>query len=106
MKSIHLLLALLMASVDVVILSGLKMRYLGTIKGDWIFVAAFLVYGCQSLLFYHALQYSTLTQMNLLWDVTSDILVTIVGIYFFHEAVTQSQKLGIIFAFLAIFLLR
>lgn len=101
-----MLLALVLAGVDVVILSGLKMRYLGKIKGDWIFVVAFLVYGCQSLVFYKSLQYGTLTQMNMLWDVTSDILVTIVGLYLFREAVTESQKLGILFAFIAIFLLR
>ena len=99
-------LALFMASIDVIVLSLLKMKYLNEITGNWVFVVAFLVYGCQSIIFYKSLQYSSLTQMNILWDVTSDLLVTIVGLYVFKEVITSTQKIGILFAIAAIFLLK
>ncbi len=101
-----ILFGLAMAVIDVLVLSMLKMRYVGDIKGNWVFVFAFLVYGMQTVVFYKALGYSNLTNMNLIWDLSSDILVTIVGIYFFKEAVTFSQKFGIVLAIIAILLLK
>ncbi len=101
-----LMFGLAMACIDVIVLSALKMKHNGTIKTPWIFLIAFIVYGCQALIFYKALDYSNLTNMNLFWDITSDILVTIVGIYYFKEVETNLQRLGIILAFLSILLLR
>lgn len=106
MVSIPILFALAMACIDVVILSTLKMKHNGTIKTSWILVLAFLVYGCQALIFYKSLDYANLTNMNILWDVTSDVLVTIVGIYFFKEAVTNQQRFGIALAIISILLLK
>jgi len=97
---------LIMAAIDVLVLSLLKMRYVGDIASNWIFVFAFLAYGMQTIVFYKALGYSNLTNMNLIWDLSSDILVTIVGIYFFKEAVTFEQKIGIALAVVAILLLK
>lgn len=104
--SIPLLLGLAMATIDLVVLSMLKMRHLGTIKGNWVFVFAFIVYGCQSLIFYTALKYTNLINMNLMWDISSDVLVTLVGLFFFHEAITHHQRLGIILGFIALLLLK
>lgn len=106
MVSIPILFALAMACVDVVILSTLKMKHNGTIQTSWILVLAFLVYGCQSLIFYKSLDYANLTNMNIMWDVSSDVLVTIVGIYLFKEAVTSQQCMGIGLAIIAILLLK
>ena len=100
------LFGLAMATVDVVILSLLKMRHTGQLKTNWIFPIAFVVYGCQALVFYKALDYSNLTNMNLLWDISSDVIVTFVGLYLFKEAVTPKQKLGIVFGFIALMLLK
>ncbi len=95
-----------MAMIDVVVLSLLKARYIEEITGNWVFAFAFLVYGFQSLLFYKALSFTSLTSMNIVWDVTSDILVTIMGLYFFKEAITITQKIGILFAIIAMVLLK
>jgi len=96
---------LIMAMVDVVILSILKMKHIGQLTSQWVFVIAFIVYGCQALIFYKALDYSSLTNMNILWDVTSDILVTIVGIYLFKESVNDYQKVGIVMGVMGVILM-
>ena len=43
--------------------------------------------------------------MNLLFDVLSDISVTIMGIFYFKEGLTNIKKIGIVFAFIGIVLL-
>lgn len=106
MQTVMLWFGLLMASIDVVILSLLKMRYMGQICGDWVFPFAFIVYGCQAILFYKALQYGTMIQMNMIWDVISDIIVTMVGLYLFKEAINNRQKLGVALGVIALLLLR
>lgn len=95
-----------LATIDVIVLSLLKAKYLGTIQGLWVFVFAFIVYGCQVFIFYASLHYGSLTQMNLMWDLTSDVLVTFIGLYFFKEAMTPQQRAGVIFGFMAIMLLK
>ena len=101
-----LLFGFLLAAVDVVILSMLKMKSAGKINTQWVFLIAFLVYGTQSLIFYKSLNYSSLTVMNLMWDVMSDIMVTMIGFFVFREVLSQKQMLGVVFAFLAILLLK
>ena len=101
-----LIFGLFLALVDVIVLSLLKLKYIGTLNTWWVFVIAFIVYGLQPIVFYNSLKYSSLTAMNLLWDVTSDILVTMVGFLIFREAITQKQAVGVIFAFIAILLLK
>ena len=83
MVGLPILFGIAMACIDVVILSMLKMKHMGTLQSTWIFVIAFCVYGFQSLIFYKSLDYANLTRMNLLWDICSDVLVTIIGLYLF-----------------------
>lgn len=101
-----ILFGIVMASIDVVILSMLKLKHMGKIKTQWVFVLAFLVYGMQALIFYKALDFAKLSNMNMLWDVTSDVFVTIVGIYLFKEAVSDCQKIGIVLGITALILLH
>lgn len=98
-----------MAAVDVVVLSLLKAKYNGNypiLNTPWILVLAFVLYGFQTLIFYKSLSYGGLTQMNLMWDLSSDLLVTFIGLFFFMEAVTISQKIGIILGIMSIILLK
>ncbi len=106
MKHLALLFGLTMAIVDVIVLSTLKAKYIGLITSSWALIFAFLLYGCQTLIFYYSLHYSTLTQMNLIWNLTSEILITVLGLYFFHETVNNTHKIGIVFAMIALFLLH
>ena len=46
-----------------------------------------------------------MTVMNILRDVTSDVLVTVVGIFVFGETLTSLQWVGLVLAILGITLL-
>lgn len=95
-----------MAFIDVFILSALKMRSIGSIMGNWVFPLAILVYGMQPIIFYNALKFTSLTVMNLMWDLSSDIMVTLIGLYIFKESLTFKQKLGVGLGLIAVFLLK
>jgi len=94
-----------MALIDALILSSLKAFNLGWIQWRGIILISMVVYACQPLLFLESLKYSTLTVMNLLWDVMSDVLVTAIGLFYFSEKLTRFKKLGVMFSFISIILL-
>lgn len=94
-----------MALIDAFILSSLKAYNLGWIQWRGILLVSMLVYSMQPLLFLQSLQYSSLTVMNLLWDVMSDVVVTAIGVFYFSEKLTKFKKLGVFFSIISIFLL-
>ncbi len=104
--STPLLYGIILGILDVVALSLLKLYKLGTIKSWWVFVVAFLLYGCHVFIFYKALNQSTLAQMNFLADLMSGIFVTFISLYLFKENVTDKQLLGIGIGLFALFLLK
>lgn len=93
-----------MALIDAFMLSLLKYITKGGASASWI-VLPILIYACQPILFYISLQYESMTVMNLLWDVISDVLVTFVGLVMFKEAIGPYKKAGVIFSFLSIILM-
>jgi len=93
-----------MATIDVFILSaikiiGTKAKYL-----KWMIVPT-LVYAIQPWIFLSSLKFETMTVMNLVWDLMSDVLVTIVGIYYFKEKLGPVKSLGVFTALISIALL-
>jgi drug/metabolite transporter (DMT)-like permease len=94
-----------MALIDAFILSALKAYNLGWFQWRGVLVIAMLVYSFQPLLFLESLKYNSLTVMNLLWDVMSDVIVTSIGLLYFSEKLTRLKKLGVFFSFISIILL-
>ena len=94
-----------MALIDGFILSTLKAYNLGWIQWRGIIIIAMLVYSFQPLIFLESLNHSSLTVMNLLWDVMSDVIVTAIGLFYFSEKLTRFKKLGVFFSFISIILL-
>ena len=82
------------------------MKYLSQEKQyvGWIFIPV-LVYAFQPILFYLSLQYESLTVMNLLWDVISDVLVTFIGLMIFKEKIGPYKRAGVILSFISIVLM-
>ena len=105
MSYIHYLYALLMASVDGMVMPLLKAKKLGMLKGIWMFPLSMLVYSIQPLLFYSALSLESMTVMNVLWDVMSDVIVTIIGFAVFGEILSTQQYIGIVVSLIGITLL-
>jgi multidrug transporter EmrE-like cation transporter len=71
----------------------------------WLIVIPMIIYGASPLLFLKALEKETLTIMNLVWDMTSDLVVTIIGLFFFAETLPPTKLLGVALSFVALFLM-
>jgi multidrug transporter EmrE-like cation transporter len=100
-----ILFGLAMASLDGVILSMLKAINLGWLQSlRWMAVPT-LVYAVQPWIFLQSLKLESLTVMNLLWDVMSDVIVTLIGLFYFGETLTMSKKLGVVLSLVSVFLL-
>jgi drug/metabolite transporter (DMT)-like permease len=103
--NISYLYAFLMASIDAVVMPLLKAKKLGMLTGNWMFPLAALFYASQPFIFYKSLSTNSMTVMNILRDVMSDVLVTVVGIFFFGEKLTSLQWVGFFLAIVGITLL-
>ena len=101
-----ILFGFLMAGVDVVGLSLLKMISLGTLKPfiQWMVIPT-IVYAFQPWIFVTSLKYESLTIMNLIWDLASDVLVTLTGLLYFKEKVSTKRLIGVVFAFISLALM-
>ncbi len=93
-----------MATVDVFMLGLLKAINLGWVSSALIFLPT-LIYAMQPWVFLASLKFESLTVMNLLWDVMSDVLVTAMGLLFFKETITRTKMVGVALSFVTIFLL-
>jgi len=97
--------AFYLASVDAIVLSLLKAKSVGRLTGAWMLPFSALVYAIQPLVFYNALSFESMTIMNILWDVMSDVVVTLVGVLVFGESLNAIQYAGIALSLIGITLL-
>lgn len=102
---IPLLFGGIMALGDSIILSTLRAYSLGWIKWKPIIAFAMLFYSFQPLIFLKSLKFESLTVMNLLWDVMSDVSVTIIGLFYFGEKLNIYKKIGVVLSIISIALL-
>ena len=64
-----------------------------------------LMYAATPSILLTALREETLTIMNLVWDLTSDITVTIVGLVVFAEKISPIKMLGVFVSFIGLTLM-
>jgi drug/metabolite transporter (DMT)-like permease len=81
-----------------------KLRTDGVLNKAWL-ALPMLMYGFQPLIFYFGLAHTSLTVLNLLWDVMSDVLVTVAGVFYFKEKLSTQKWIGVFFAFMAVIFL-
>jgi drug/metabolite transporter (DMT)-like permease len=93
--------AVTMASIDALVLPILKYINDGYYP-IYILIIPVIIYAFQPILFYMSLKFSTLTSMNILWDLMSDVIVTIIGLLYLKEKLHYTSKMGLVFAFIAI----
>ena len=93
-----------MAGIDSFMLSFLKYMNIHNEYAKWIWLPM-VIYSLQPVLFFFSLQYSSLTVMNLLWDVISDVAVTLIGLFVFQEKIGPYKKAGVILSFFSIILM-
>jgi multidrug transporter EmrE-like cation transporter len=70
----------------------------------WMVIPAVL-YAGSPFLFLTALRQETLTIMNLVWDLTSDLVVTFIGLVIFAETISPTKALGVALSFLGLILM-
>jgi multidrug transporter EmrE-like cation transporter len=99
-----LLFAITLGIIDTLLLSTTKFISIGTLKYPFIFLVCIL-YGVQPLLFLNALGNESMSIMNLLWDVMSNIFVSLIGIYYFKETISNMKYLGIILSIISLTIL-
>jgi multidrug transporter EmrE-like cation transporter len=52
------------------------------------------------------MKYSSLTVMNVLWDLLSDVFVSLFGIFVFKENISTRKLIGIAISFVSIYLMN
>ena len=88
----------MMASLDVFMMSLAKLSSKGKIAYGTALPIATIVYSLEPYIFFKSLNYESLTTMNLVWDLTSDVIVTSVGIFYFGESIKGLRWLAVLFA--------
>lgn len=94
-----------MALIDVFVLGGLKAKHLGKLNGMWMLPLAMGVYALQPIIFSKSLSFDSLTVMNLVWDLSSDVLVTLVGLLYFAEKLSPRRMIGVGLSLISLMLL-
>ncbi len=64
-----------------------------------------VVYAADPFIFLKAMEHESLTIMNLVWDLTSDLLITAVGLFVFAEKISPLKFLGVLFSLVGLFLM-
>ena len=91
-----------MSLIDVAMMSSAKMVKEGTLSSSVGVPFIFIIYALEPLIFLKALNYEGIVITNLIWDLTSDILVTLQGILVFGETLSPLRWIGVVFAMIAI----
>ena len=103
MNTTPLLFATGMAGIDAIAFSIMKKIFEKTLSPGFA-LASMALYSLQPLILWRALSFESVTVINILWDLISDIIVTIVGVFVLGETFGFRKCLGIAFSFIAIYM--
>jgi multidrug transporter EmrE-like cation transporter len=95
---------LAMATIDVVMMFTAKFVSLGSISYGLGLTIATLVYSVQPYLFIKATRLESMTVSNLIWNLTSDVLVTFSGVMVFKESIKGLRWVAIGMSMVALLL--
>ena len=83
------------AFIDIVMMSSVKMIHNGTFSSVIGIPVSVGLYALEPLIFFKAMKYEGMVVTNLVWNLTSDIVVTLQGILIFGEKIKGLRWLGI-----------
>jgi drug/metabolite transporter (DMT)-like permease len=98
-----IIIGLCLAMVDIISMGITKQINIGILHQNWLAIA-FILYGGQMLIFNYGLKITTMTTLNLTWNLFSNIVITLLGILYFKENISHLEKFGILFGLFALFL--
>jgi multidrug transporter EmrE-like cation transporter len=85
----------LMAFIDICMMSTLKMIHIGTMDKLVGIPLSITLYAIEPLIFLKAMNYEGMVVTNLVWNLMSNIIVTLQGILIFGERIKNLRWLGI-----------
>lgn len=95
---------IVMATIDVVMMFTAKFVSLGSVTYGTGLIVATLVYSVQPYLFMKAMKVGNMTVTNLIWNLTSDVMVTLSGVLVFRESIKGLRWVAIGMSMVALFL--
>ena len=99
-----ILFGLVFAMIDAISLPTIKAVRLGSLGGAWMIVP-FVLYACSPFVFLHGLKSESLTILNLVWDLSSDLVITLIGLFFFMEKISYTKMIGVALSFVSLILM-
>ena len=90
-----ILFGLVMALIDITMMGTLKFVDQGKLAYNIGFPIATLLYAFEPYVFLKAMAHSNMLTTNLIWNLASNILVTLAGVFFFKEKIKGLKWLAI-----------
>jgi multidrug transporter EmrE-like cation transporter len=84
-----------MASLDVIIMTLLKLKSISALTSPYIIPLTMAIYSLQPLLFFKGLPVKGMAILNILWDSISSVLIAVIGAFYFGEKISLTNWLGI-----------
>jgi len=96
---------IVMATIDIIMMSSVKMISQGTMPSSWGVPLSVGIYALEPLIFLKAMNYEGMTVTNLVWNLTSDIIVTLQGVFVFGESIKGLRWVAICMSMVSLGLL-
>uniref|UniRef100_A0A6C0AK82 EamA domain-containing protein n=1 Tax=viral metagenome TaxID=1070528 RepID=A0A6C0AK82_9ZZZZ len=93
-----------MAILDVVMMASGKMVHTGTLSYGFALPLATVAYALQPYLFIKAMNYESMIVTNLIWNLMSDIVITLIGLFYFGETIGGVRWVALLMSLFAILL--
>lgn len=86
----------LMALIDIFMMSSIKMISQGTMPSTWGMPLSVGLYALEPLIFLKAMNYEGMVVTNLVWNLMSDVIVTLQGVLIFKESIKGMRWIAIL----------
>ena len=86
----------LMAFIDIFMMSAVKMMSIGTLSREVGIPLSMGLYALEPLIFLKAMNYDGMVVTNLVWNLMSDVIVTLQGIFIFGESIKGLRWVGVL----------
>jgi hypothetical protein len=88
---------------DVLSFGICKYIFLNNINTYYLLIPS-IMYSFQITLFYYGLNVTSMAVLNIIWNLLSSILVTILGLFYFEEKITNLKFYAILLGLFSLFL--
>jgi multidrug transporter EmrE-like cation transporter len=95
----------LMALLDILMMGTLKMVSTGSMSRELGIPLSVALYALEPLVFLKALNYEGMVVTNLVWNLMSNIIVTLQGIFMFGESIKGLRWVGVLMSLFSLALM-